>query len=147
MTSPADIGEFFVDVQNGNIVQMRVATKYFNKMKEVDGSYKITIKRGKRRSNKQNRYYWGVVVAMVFQGLRDQGFDTIIEPEDAHLVCKSMFLKEVEEHNGIKIEKAGSSKKLTKKEFEEYVAHITLWAWDYLNIVIPAPGQQMDMDI
>lgn len=142
--------EFYLDVEFGKIVQMRVARFHFDKMKLTDGCYKVKITKGKRRSNKQNAYYWGVVIPFVFEGLRDAGFETVTNNDDAHLVCKSLFLKEKEEHkykgSVIKIEKAGSSKKLTTKEFEDYITNITVWAFDYLNVVIPAPGQQLDMD-
>ncbi len=136
--------EFYINIANGEIVQKRLVRKKFNELK--DGSYKIVIQSGKRRSNKENRYYWGVVIPLVFDGLRDLGFEKIIDKEDAHLVCKSLFLKQDETRNGVRIEKAGSSRKLTTVEFEEYVQHITIWAGDYLNVLIPAPGEQMNID-
>lgn len=138
------MSEFYIDIQHGAIVQKRVMRKYFGELK--DGSYKITIKQGKRRSNRANRYYWGVVINLVLEGLKDAGFDTIRNADDAHEVCKSLFLKETEEHKGIKIEKVRSSRKLTSKEFEEYITHITIWAFDYLNVIIPAPGEQKDLE-
>jgi len=138
------ITEFYIDIENGNIVQKRLVRKKFDELK--DGSYRIAIQSGKRRTTKENRYYWGVVIPLVFDGLRDMGFEKIIDKEDAHLVCKSLFLKQDETRNGVRIEKAGSSKKLTTVEFEEYIQHITIWAGDYLNVVIPPPGQQMSID-
>lgn len=146
MSSTADIADFYVDVENNTIVQMRVATKYFNIMKAVPGSYRITIKRGKRRSNKSNAYYWAVVIEFVYNALKDAGFDAIRTKDDAHEVCKTLFLKTVEEHNGLKIEKVGSTKKLTTKEFEEYIQHICIWCYDYLSTVIPAPNSQAAID-
>lgn len=136
--------EFYIDIEDGNIVQKRMVRKKFDQLK--DGSYKISIQSGKRRTNKENRYYWGTVLQLVFDGLRDMGFEKIIDKEDAHLVCKSLFLKQDETRNGVRIEKAGSSKKLTTVEFEEYIQHITIWAGDYLNVVIPPPGHQMSID-
>ncbi len=136
--------EFYIDIENGEIVQKRLMRKKFTL---VDGSYKISIKPGKRRSNKSNAYYWGVVIPYVYEGLREAGFEKVIDNDDAHLVCKSLFLKQIEERNGIKIEKAGSSAKLTKKEFGEYIEAITIWAFDYLSVVIPAPNQQLDLDL
>lgn len=138
------MSEFYIDIEHGQIVQKRVMRKYFDEL--VDGSYKITIKKGKRRSNRANRYYWGVVINLVLEGLKDAGFDTVRDAEDAHEVCKALFLKQSEQHGDVKIERVGSSKKLTSVEFEEYIMHITTWAWDYLSVMIPAPGEQKDLE-
>lgn len=138
------MSEFYINIEHGQIVQKKLVRKRFDELK--DGSYKVSIIRGKRRTIQENRYYWGVVIPLVFEGLRDAGFEKIIDKDDAHSVCKSLFLKEVEEHGEIRIEKAGSTKKLTTNQFEDYLQNITIWAYDYLNVVIPAPGTQMNIE-
>ncbi len=138
------MSDFYINIEHGEIVQKRLVRKKFDELK--DGSYKITITRGKRRTIQENRYYWGVVIPLVYEGLREAGFEKISDKEDAHSVCKSLFLKEIEQHGDIKIEKAGSTKKLTTAQFEEYIQHIVHWAYDYLSVVIPAPGQQLDFE-
>ena len=138
------MSEFFINIEHGQIVQKSLIRKRFDELAE--GSYKISIVPGKRRSNKENRYYWGVVVPLVFDGLKGMGFEKIINKEDAHLVCKSLFLKVEETQGNVKIEKANSTSKLSTAEFEDYLQYITVWAFDYLNVIIPAPGQQLDIE-
>ena len=112
-----------------------------------DGSYTVEIKSSKHRSNDQNAYYWGVVVDTVYRGLKDAGFDAVRNKQDAHEVMKSLFLKQVEERDGIRIEKVRSTTELNTLEFAEYLMHIFTWGIDYLGITIPEPNQQLVFEL
>lgn len=111
-----------------------------------EGRYKVEIKPYKTRSLQQNKYYHSVVVPMVFDGLRDAGF-TIRHTDDAHEVLKNLFLKVREEKGGIAIERVRSTTELSTTEFNEYIQFIQVWAIDYLNISIPLPNEQLQIDI
>lgn len=112
-----------------------------------DGRYLVSIKSIKARSIPQNAYYWGVVVDLVYQGLRGAGFDAVRNKDDAHEILKSLFLKIKEEKHGIRIERTKSTTELTTVEMMEYFLHISTWAFDYLSITIPEPNQQMELPI
>jgi len=112
-----------------------------------DGKYITTIKSTKQRSNDQNDYYRGVVVPLVFQGLKDAGFDTVRNKEDAHEIMKTLFLKVSEERDGLRLERVMSTTELTTIGFAEYLLNIFTWAFDYLGITIPEPNKQMTFEL
>ena len=112
-----------------------------------DGEYTVEIKRYKKqRSLDQNGYYWGCVVQLVYEGLRDAGYDEIRNPDDAHAMLKEMFFKKV-----IFSEKKGelamiqSSTAFSTIEFEDKMQSIRQWAKEFLNINIPLPNEQAEL--
>jgi len=82
-------------------------------------------------------------VPLVYQGLIDAGFDSVRNIEDAHEIMKSLFLKVTEEKNGLTITRVLSTTELKTVGYMEYLQHISIWAFDYLNVTIPEPNQQM----
>lgn len=113
-------------------------------VKELEGKcVELVIKKLPRRSNAQNAYYWGVVVAMVKEGLRVMGHK--VSDEDTHAFLKDRFNgKDVASIDGEYIGKIGGSTKLMNKaEFMEYLAAIQQFAAQYLGVVIPDPNEQM----
>lgn len=110
-----------------------------------DGNYLIRIESTKKRSSLQNSFYWAVVVPLVYEGLKSAGFDAVRNKDDAHEVLKSLFLKVKEEKNGIVIEKVLSTAELKTVGFIEYLQNISIWAFDYLGVTIPEPGQTLEL--
>jgi RNA-binding protein YhbY len=114
-----------------------------------DGDYEIEIKKYyKQRSLNQNAYYWSVVVQIVYEGLRDAGFDEIRNPEDAHNVLKEMFFKKII-HSDQKdnLAMVMSTTQFSTSEFEEKMDSIRQWAFEYLGIKIPLPNEQLNLYI
>lgn len=114
-----------------------------------DGEWDVVFRRHfKKRSLKLNNYYWGVVVLMVFEALRDQGYaDEIREPEDAHEFLKGMFFKRLahsDVHGDIEI--VSSTTKFNNIEFNERLEQIWAWAQTFLGIYIPPPNSQAALD-
>lgn len=134
--------EFHLTKRNGKWLNQSQRQEYLNSL--PDGYYVERIEARNKRSGRQNSYYWSVVVPMVYQGLREAGFDAVRNLEDAHEVMKNLFLKIREERNGVVIERVKSTTELNKEQFSEYLEHITIWAWDYLTITIPAPNTQLE---
>ena len=101
-------------------------------------------KRGSRRSNPQNRYYWGVVVQEVKLGFLNIGYE--ITAEETHYFLKEKFNSiSIENKEGININVPGSTTQLTKTQFGEYVEKIARFASEYLGIVIPQPNENLEM--
>ncbi len=107
--------------------------------------YKTQIVPYKQRSLPQNSFYHGVVVPMVYAGLKDAGF-TVRHEDDAHDIMKRLFLTVREEKNGLAVERVRSTTELSTTEFIEYIQMIQVWAMDYLNVSIPNPGEQTEID-
>ena len=105
---------------------------------------KVTIEHNKvKRSDQQNRYYWGVVLPFVRDGFIDLGNNLQRNGESIVLIHKLMKSKFLE--NGIAIADANgevhttepTTSTLNKEEFSEYVEQIKAWATEFLNIYIP----------
>lgn len=114
-----------------------------------DGEYTVEIKKYKKqRSIDQNRYYWGCIVQLVYDGLRDAGYDEIRNPEDAHDMIKEMFFKKIifSEQKG-ELAMVQSSTNFSTAEFEEKMQSIRQWAQEFLNINIPLPNEQTILNI
>lgn len=108
----------------------------------------ITIqKKRKARSLLQNAYYHGVIIPVVQCGLLDAGYK--VGKEETHDFLKSMFLKVeiVNEQTGEILHSVGSTSKLSTVEAMEYFQQITIWAAEFLNVEIPAPGEQLEINL
>lgn len=137
--------DFIIIKQGDNWVNTAAWKAHLNGLSA--GRYLVSIKSTKQRSTQQNAYYWGVVLPLVYEGLKAAGFESVRNNEDVHLITASLFLKVAEEKNGVKIEKIISTTELSTVGFMEYLQNITIWAFDYLGIKIPEPNEQLNFDL
>lgn len=102
----------------------------------------LTLKEQKaKRSNAQNAYYFGVVVKTVTAFFREHG--NYVDELDVHEFLKLrvgklgqvFVMPDGEVQKGI-----GSTAKLTKSEFMDYIAKIQAWAAEY-GCIIPNPNE------
>lgn len=106
----------------------------------------LTVEEDKgSRSSQANRYYWGVVVELIHAGLKDLGHE--VSREGTHELLKFRFLKEDKPigSDGEFITTVRSTSELDKEEFGAYIEHCVRFASEYLNVVIPEPGTQMEI--
>ena len=87
-------------------------------------------KRGKR-SDPQNRYYWGVVIKILGDHL---GYAR----QEMHDALRWQFLR-VEHDNGPPSVK--STTELDTMQFEEYLEEVRLWAYHDFQVTIPLPNE------
>ena len=87
-----------------------------------------------RRTTQQNRYYWGVVLAIISQ-------ETGYTIEEAHEEMKQLFLQKeiVNRKTGIVSRVPDSSALQDTKQFAEYIDKIVMWALTELDCYIPSP--------
>lgn len=99
------------------------------------------------RSSLQNNYYWGCIIPLMQDALVDAGWNDLNSPTKVHEFLKDLFLKEetVNTKTGEVKTVPGSSKELSKTEFNAYVAQIQQHAAEYLNAYIPDPNQSQDL--
>ncbi len=89
----------------------------------------------KSRSQKQNSYYWSVIIELLTDAMG-------LMPEEVHEVLKSKFLiKGLTDKNGKNYEVSKSTADLTSGEFEDYLSKCRMWAAQELNTVIPLPRE------
>lgn len=112
-----------------------------------DGEYTLQIQPYKNiRSGRQNRYYWGVIVELVFEGLQDLGFDAVKTKDDAHAVLKGLFFKDkIWSDDFGELEIVLSTRNCTTQIFEEKMEEIRQWASLFLSVNIPLPNTQSKM--
>lgn len=114
-------------VENGKLIldSRERMEKYVSGLK---GQVLVIIKKAKKiRSNKQNKYYWGVIIKTL-------GEFTGYEPEEMHNALKWKFLK-IENNNLLSVR---STAKLSTLEFMNYIEQIIRFAAE-LGVVIPDP--------
>ena len=108
----------------------------------------LTVEERKdKRSSQANRYYWGVVVELIGRGLKDAGWDPReCTPESVHETLRMRFLSTDKAiGNDAVITRLRSTTELDKEEFGAYLEHCIRFAAEYLNVVIPEPGTQMEL--
>jgi len=113
------------------------------------GRYIFTCKKyRKSRSNRQNSYYWACVVPYVIDGLVGAGFEkSLLSVENVHELLKNKFLKEDYGIDGGEfITLTKSTTDLSTTEFMDYIAEIQKWGAEFLQIMIPDPGEQSEIE-
>jgi len=94
----------------------------------------VTIKRRtKNRTDNQNRYYWGAVIATI-------AAETGVDNDDVHEAMKRKFLEpEIKEFAGMRWKVPGSTSKLDTSAMNTYIEQIRAWAATEFGINIPEP--------
>lgn len=86
------------------------------------------------RSDRQNRYYWGVVLPLLSNWC---GFT----PDEMHDSLRVKFLRSTNEK--FDLEEISSTTSLTTAEFENYMTKIREWASSYAGVFIPEPNEEI----
>jgi hypothetical protein len=105
------------------------------KLKPV--KYVLDIKQfRKKRSNRQNRYYWGVIIDILS---KETGFF----PDEMHELLKRKFLpvEKTIKQTGETVIVGSTTTELDTFEGEQYFEQIRIWALTELDILIPMPGE------
>lgn len=130
-------------IRDGEIVNKKAVKVLFDALK--DGKYLIEINDHNKRSSPQNRYYWGLVVPMVKRGLYEHG--TEVTEQEVHEYFKAKFnvTAILNESTGEVDNVPLSTTRLNKEQFSDYIENIQRWAAEWLQMVIPDPGEQMKL--
>ncbi len=93
----------------------------------------VLRKRRSKRSDSQNRWYWGVCVEILANHC---GYDS----DEMHEALKIKFLSNhQEDEKGLM--RVGSTARLTTDEFIAYTNRVVRWAAESLSVYIPDPSQ------
>jgi hypothetical protein len=114
--------------------------------REKDLAVTIEVKMKKRfRSDVQNAYYWGVVVAMVSERLRELGHE--VDRDLTHEFLKGRFLYSelTDPTTGEVMRIPRKTSELATEEFIEYLEHVKQFAAETLDIYIPDPNEQLEI--
>lgn len=114
----------------------------------TDKNIRVRFERkGKKRSNPQNRYYFGVVIKEITLRLRELGHQEI-DDDTVHEMMKIKFNYEplTSEHGEV-LEIPKSTTGLTTVQFIEYMDRIRQWAAGFLSINIPDPNERLTLEL
>lgn len=102
---------------------------------------------GKRRSLPQNSYYWSVVVGLVADGIAEEWGESLTRDEVHDLLKQQCnWTERVSPVTGECIREAQNTRNMTTTQFEDYLERCRRFAAEFLNISIPLPNEQQEMD-
>lgn len=105
----------------------------------------INLKKARsKRSDQQNKYMWGVVIPYLQDGFKNIGYQ--LSKDEVHQFIKSKFnlIEIVNEQTGDTVQVPLSTTQLTKTEFGEYLEKIFQFSAEFLGVVIPSAGEQLE---
>jgi hypothetical protein len=108
----------------------------------------VIIESGCKRSEQQNKYYWGVVVELIRLAINEINGENFTA-ENIHDFLKERFLEGFEIHAAtgelLNIRKSTTDNTTTKQE--EYHEQCRQFAAEYLNIEIPLPNEKLTLNL
>jgi hypothetical protein len=129
----------FGNVANG-VLTIRNRSVFDAELATLSGEVDITIqKRGRKRSNQQNRYYHGVVIPIIKNALKDLGND--LSNEDIHEFLKHKFNPKeiILNDTGETFDYGASTTEMNTIDFMVYIDKIQKFSASILNTFIPDP--------
>lgn len=135
---------FYGTVEHGKLI-LEAREAFREEIRRHEGrQIVLEVRQSRKRSNQQNRYYWGAMLPIVQQGMKELG--VIVSIEQTHELLKFRFLKsEYVTNDGEIIQTIRSTTELSPPEFNDYIEYIKQWSAEYLNIVIPDPNEQTEI--
>jgi hypothetical protein len=110
----------------------------------------FTIEKVKKtRSNPQNNFYWGVVLPIVQNGLKEATGEFRTAENIHYNILLKMFAPEREIINtdtGECITEKISSSEMTTTQFMDYIAEIQKWSAEFLGVDIPDPNEETTLN-
>jgi hypothetical protein len=140
--------EIISEVKNGTL------TRNTNLIKDAIQTFEgkqvvIKIEKSKKkRSTQQNRFYYGVIIPIVQNCLKDAGH--IMTNESTHDLIKLKFLKEalfVNEDTGEVIERIKSTTELSTSQFMDLLAEINNFTFEYFGVSLPSPNEDLTLNL
>ena len=113
-------------------------------LRELEGKrVEVNFKEWKNtRSNRANRYYWGVVIPSVFGALTENGIKLVNEKQ-AHRAMQVKFLMEDIEYDGGIFSIPQSTAELSIDEFANYIFVVVEYLRDYYKWEVPEPKEKI----
>ena len=112
-------------------------------LKELEGKrVEVSLKEWKNtRSNRANRYYWGVVIPSVFKAFAEMGIK-LVNQEQAHEMMRIKFLMEEVQIGEESFRVPKSTTKMKTDEFANYIFVIVEYLREYYSYVVPEPNEK-----
>lgn len=140
--------EIISEVKNGSLTRNRNLIK--DAIVTFEGKQVVIKieKFKKKRSTQQNRFYYGVIIPIVQNCLKEAGH--IMTSESTHDLIKLKFLKEtlfVNETTGEIIERIKSTTELSTSQFMDLLAEINNFTFEYFGVTLPNPNDDLTLKL
>ena len=140
--------EIISEVKNGSLTRNRNLIK--DAIVTFEGKQVVIKieKFKKKRSTQQNRFYYGVIIPIVQNCLKEAGH--IMTNESTHDLIKLKFLKEtlfVNETTGEVIERIKSTTELSTSQFMDLLAEINNFTFEYFGVSLPSPNDDLTLKL
>ena len=99
----------------------------------------------KERSNNQNRFYWGVVVPLIQNGLLEATGELRSNENIHYKILLPMFApvnEIVNKDTGECISEKITSSDMTTTQFMEFILEVQKWSAEFLGVDIPNPNEE-----
>lgn len=123
-----------------NMDEPRERAMIIDKVRNLSGGmFRFMIgKYRKRRTDRQNRFYWPAFVAPFADFMRSHGH--AISDDDAHEILKYQFLRRsIIDRSGELMEYTRSTTSLDTQEFNQYLDQCAAFLANYAGIIVPEP--------
>jgi len=140
--------EIITSVQNGKFTRNRnIVLQAINSFNNTDVVLTFD-KPKKKRSNAQNRYYYGMLIPLMQQGAKDL-FGEVWSATKAHehLKAKFLFHESVNLKTGEIIQTPKSTTENTTTEMEVYHTEIRIYLLEDFDINAPEPNEEILLKI
>jgi len=144
--------EYFGHVTEDGKLKIHYQQNFVEEIKQFSGK-KVTIlvkNKRKDRSLPQLRYWWGVIVPMVKDGLKEVGYQYSKEQVHQFLKLQYLYTEFPDTNTGEMLRVPRELKDggdVTTTELMECIAEVQLWASEFLGIYIPDPNEQTEMEL
>jgi hypothetical protein len=132
-------------IRNGKLENPEQVRKLFDQLR--DGKWLMEIGQANKRSEQQNRYYFGIVVPLVQEGIKHLGTELTKQETHEFLKGKFNYQEIINKQTGEYIQVPRSTTILNKEAFSEYIAKIQQFSAEFLNVVIPDAGEQLTIQL
>jgi len=140
--------EIVTNVVNGRLKRNR--SRITDAIKSFEGkTISITLKLNrKQRSNNQNNYYWGVIV-MIWQNILKEEWGDQYSKEETHEFLKynCNYIEKVNTDTGEVIRMSKSTIDNSTSEQEEFHTNCRNLAFEMFNTEIPLPSEQIKIEL
>lgn len=99
----------------------------------------------KERSNNQNRFYWGVVIPLIQNGLLESTGELRSNENIHYKILLPMFApvnEIVNKDTGECISEKITSSDMTTTQFMEFILEVQKWSAEFLGVDIPNPNEE-----
>lgn len=134
-------------VKNGEL-QVYSKEKLQKAIQNMEGCIiEIVIRqKTKGRSHQQNKYYWGVAVEIIKDGLKEEHGENFNAEQTHEFIKEYVNGFEVFDFDKLKIENIPeSTATLPSEDFEGFLEKLRRWGDRCLNVHIPLPNEQLEL--